>query len=68
MGQLWEFSVPYEKRQVWGAWAVVPVETCRNCPFYKKFGYLNRFKQEGVCYYGRHEAKDHNMGGKALCT
>lgn len=62
-------DVSYGLRQVWGACAKVPVETCRKCPYFMPMpgGNTNIHGQPGTCCFCRAEAQDYKMTGAALC-
>ncbi|MFZ6015990.1 MAG: hypothetical protein ACOYUZ_06610 [Patescibacteria group bacterium] len=69
MDAIWSNDVPYQKRQVWAAWAKVPVEICLRCPFFKPVqgGGKNRSGQPGTCCFGRAEEDVNKMTGQPMC-
>lgn len=64
--QKW-MDVPHEKRQVYSAWANVPVEACKKCNYFKLVDGGNIHGQPGACHYNRITAGNFSMTGKALC-
>lgn len=69
-GYMWPCDYPDEDRQIYAAWADVPVETCKKCPYFRPAQTGSDIwdrGQHGFCGYKRTETETYNMSGEALC-